>query len=79
LKILKIGFLGDLKRKQENGSKWILKKWCDVTSMYYWHRTGLGGGLLWTGYRTVVFNERSEFSDHQRNRLVFNSAPAVWM
>jgi hypothetical protein len=46
LKNLKIGFLGDLKHKQEDGIKGILKKWCVVTTMYYWHRTGLGGGLL---------------------------------
>jgi len=77
LKNLKIGFLGDLKHRQEDGIKWILKKWCEVISMYYWHRTGLSGGLLRTGYRTVVFYVQSEFSDHHRNCQLFNSAPVV--
>jgi len=40
---LKLGSLGDLKHKQEYGIKWILKKWCEVTTIYYWHRSGLGG------------------------------------
>jgi len=46
LKDLKIISLGDLKHKQEYGFKWILKKLYEVTTMYYWHRTGLGGELL---------------------------------
>ena len=46
LKNLKLGILGDLKHKQEYGIKWILKKQREATTMYYWHRTGLGGGLL---------------------------------
>jgi len=45
-KNLKIISLGDLKHKQGDGNKWILKKWCELTIMYYWHRTVLGGGLL---------------------------------
>jgi hypothetical protein len=46
LKNLKIGFLGDLKHKQEYGIKWIFSKLYEVTSMYYWHRTGLSDGVL---------------------------------
>jgi len=29
--------------------------------------------------RTVIFDERSDFSDHQRNCQLFNSTPAVCM
>jgi len=46
LKNLNISSLGELKHKEEYGFKWILKKLYEVTTMYYWHRTGLGGGLL---------------------------------
>jgi hypothetical protein len=31
---------------QESDIKWVLSKMYEVTTIHYWHRTGVGDGLL---------------------------------